>query len=325
MARKSNTLETMRFALELLKRIPRTHKVSAPELCRQLTDAGFQRDLRTVQRQLDELTQHFDIERDDRSKPYGYQWKQQAKGLSLPSLTEKESLVLALAEQHLQSLLPTEVIASMQPYFDQARTNLRRPDDRGETIPAREWIDKVRVVSTTQPLLPPTIKPGVLEAVSSALYGNHWLHVEYDNSGNRHLSSTVMPLGLAQQGTRLYLVCRFQGYDNERSLALHRISTATVSSMGFQRPVDFDLARFDADGRFGFGTGKSIRLVILIEKNTGLHLLESRLSQDQVVKEEGDCYRISATVIDSAQLVWWLRGFGNAVKVISPKTLAARL
>lgn len=325
MSRKTNTLETMRFALELLKRIPRTHKVSAPELLKQLTDAGFQRDLRTVQRQLDELTHHFEIERDDRSKPYGYQWKLQAKGLSLPSLTDKESLVLALAEQHLRSLLPAEVIGSMQPYFDQARTTLRRPDDHGDALPAREWIDKVRVVSTSQPLLPPTIKPGVLEAASSALYANRWLNVEYDNSGNRHLSATVMPLGLAQQGTRLYLVCRFQGYDNERSLALHRISSATISNLGFERPPDFDLAQFDADGRFGFGAGKSIRLVILIDKAAGLHLLESRLSEDQVVKEEGDCYRISATVVDSAQLIWWLRGFGDEVQVISPKRLAARL
>ncbi len=315
----------MRFALELLKRIPRTHKVSAPELFRQLTEAGFQRDLRTVQRQLDELTHHFDIERDDRSRPYGYQWKQQARGLSLPSLTDKESLVLALAEQHLRSLLPTEVIGSMQPYFDQARNTLRRPDDHGDALSAREWIDKVRVVSTTQPLLPPTINPGVLEATSSALYANRWLNVEYDNSGNRHLSATVMPLGLAQQGTRLYLVCRFQGYEDERSLALHRISAATVSNMAFERPTDFDLAQFDADGRFGFGTGKSIRLVMLIEKGAGLHLLESRLSEDQVVKEEGDRYRISATVVQSAHLIWWLRGFGEAVEVVSPKSLADKL
>jgi hypothetical protein len=72
---KPGTLETLQFALELLKRIPRTHKVSAPELYRQLNDAGWERDLRTVQRQLDELSQHFEIDRDERSKPYGYQWK----------------------------------------------------------------------------------------------------------------------------------------------------------------------------------------------------------------------------------------------------------
>ena len=60
---KASTLETLRFTLELLKRIPRTHKVSAPELYRQLSDAGLERDLRTVQRQLDELAQHAGLSR----------------------------------------------------------------------------------------------------------------------------------------------------------------------------------------------------------------------------------------------------------------------
>ncbi|WP_257266243.1 hypothetical protein [Endozoicomonas sp. ONNA2] len=37
---------------------------------------------------------------------------------------------------------------------------------------------------------------------------------------------TVMPLGLAQQGPRLFLVCRFKGYDDERNLAMHRMLSA---------------------------------------------------------------------------------------------------
>jgi predicted DNA-binding transcriptional regulator YafY len=193
-------LETLTFTLELLKRIPRGRKISAPELWQQLTDAGWQRDLRTVQRQLDELSRHFDIERDDRSKPYGYQWKAQARGLSLPGLTDKESLVLSLAQQHLSALMPAEVMESMQPFFAQARGNLAaHPDDAPRTKAAREWMQKVRVVSTSQPLLPPAIAPGVFETVSSALYGNHWLEIDYENSAQRKIASTVMPLGLAQQ------------------------------------------------------------------------------------------------------------------------------
>lgn len=323
MSGKTATLETLQFALELLKRIPRSHKVSAPELSRQLNDAGWKRDLRTVQRQLDELAQHFDIERDARSKPYGYRWKEQARGLSLPGLTEKESLVLALAEQHLRALLPAQVLSSMQPFFEQARLTLGHRA-QGHVPAAREWMDKVRVVSTTQPLLPPTIPEGVLEAVSSALYANRWLDIEYVNSGHRKVGGTVMPLGLAQQGTRLYLVCRFKGYDDERSLAVHRITAAKVSTIGFERP-EFDLARYDNDGRFGFTSGKRIRLKLRIERGAGLHLLESPLAADQTVKDDGKNYLITATVMDTAQLVWWLRGFGSAVEVLSPKHLAARL
>ena len=69
MAKRSDTLETVLLAVELLRRIPRGRKVTASELHRQLKDAGIDRDLRTIQRQMEMLSEHFEIERDDRSKP----------------------------------------------------------------------------------------------------------------------------------------------------------------------------------------------------------------------------------------------------------------
>ena len=125
-----------------------------------------------------------------------------------------------------------------------------------------------------------------------------------------------MPLGLAQQGPRMYLVCRFVGYDNERSLALHRILTASASTLTFERPKDFDLKQYDDDGRFGYGDGQLVRLSFRIEKEAGLHLLESPLSTDQTVVELDDSYVITATVVDSAMLEWWLRGFGESISEI---------
>lgn len=317
------SLETLAFTLDLLKRIPRNRKVSAPELWAQLKDAGWKRDLRTVQRQLDELSRQFDIDRDERSKPFGYQWKPQARGLSLPGLTEKESLVLALAEQHLATLLPAEVMESMKPFFAQARSNLaEHPEDGPRTRAAREWIRKVRVVSTSQPLLPPTLQPGVFEAVSRALYHNHCLEIDYENSAHRRVQGTVMPLGLAQQGQRLYLVCRFHGHENERSLALHRIHAVRETGTTFHRPAGFDLQAYDDNGRFAFGDGKRVNIDFLIKKGAGLHLLESRLSDQQKVEDAGDDYRIRATVTATERLKWWLRGFGDEVTVLAPKSLA---
>lgn len=170
----------------------------------------------------------------------------------------------------------------MEGFFSQARSNL---DPYSNKNAESQWLGKVRVVDTTQPLLPPEIQPAVFEAVSSALYKNLWL----------------------------YLVCRYKGFDNERSLAIHRIKSADVSNISFTRPPEFSLKKYDADGRFGFGDGKSIRLSFNIKKEAGLHLLETPLSKNQVVVEHGDYYRISATVIDTARLDWWLNGFAGNV------------
>jgi len=314
MAKRSDTLETVLLAVELLRRIPRGRKVTASELHRQLVDAGIDRDLRTIQRQLEMLSKHFEIERDDRSKPYGYRWLEQAKALAVPSLTPLESLLLHLAEEHLKNLLPARLIKSMEGFFSQAKRNLG-PDSSSRL--EREWPGKVRVVATNQPLLPPKIVPGVFEAVSEALYSNRWLHLDYRNSGGKRNRVEVMPLGLVQQGPRLYLVCRYWGYDNERNLALHRILSAEVSTFAFDRPKEFDLKKYDDDGRFGFGEGERIRLTFRIDRDAALHLLETPLSSDQQVVEFNDeQLEITATVVDSAMLKWWLRGFGGALKVL---------
>lgn len=313
MPRRPDSLETLQLSLELLRRIPKGRTVTAPELHQQLAEAGYDRDMRTVQRLLETLSEVYEIERDDSTKPYRYRWKEFAKGLSLPSLSAQESLMLMLAEQHLSSLLPAKLMKSMEGFFAQARSQL---GDKG-TQREREWLEKVRVVSTSQPLLPPKVDSAVFEQVSNALYGDQWLEVDYKNAAGKRTSARVMPLGLAQQEARMYLVCRFDGYDNERSLAMHRIHAARASNFTFQRPKEFDLKRYDDDGRFGYGEGEHIRLRFHIEKEAGFHLLESPLSADQQVTELDDNYEITATVVDSAMLEWWLRGFGGAVSDVS--------
>lgn len=310
MAKRPDTLETVQIALELLRRIPSKQSISAAKLHQQLTDAGFERDLRSIQRLLESLSKNLDIERDEREKPYGYKWKEQARALTMPHLSPQESLVLLLAREHLRKLLPAKVMKSMEGFFDQAWRNLGPGSN--DTL-EKEWPAKVRVVATNQPLLPPEIKPGVFETVTQALYENCWLHLEYRNAKGELSKPEVMPLGLAQQGERLYLVGRYKGYDNERSLALNRIQAAQMMSP-FKRP-EFDLKKFDDDGRFGYGDGTRVKLSFKIAKPAGEHLRESWLSKDQTIEEASAThYRVTATVVDTAMLEWWLNSFGNAVR-----------
>jgi predicted DNA-binding transcriptional regulator YafY len=312
MGKRSDTMETVQIALELLKRIPRGSRISAPQLHVQLKEAGFDRDLRSIQRQMEMLTEHFDIERDDRSRPFGYSWKAGARGLSLQSLSAQESMLLTLAEQYLRNLLPTSLMKSMAGFFSQARGHSA---PLGEESLEREWLSKVRVVSETQPLLPPEIRKGVFEEVSQALYLNRWLAITYQNSSGKRTKAEVMPLGLAQQGTRIYIVCRFPGYDDERILAMHRLLAAEVTNKSFLRPKEFDLEKYDNDGHFGFGEGERIKIKFRIDKGAGFHLLESKLSADQKVREMKNCYEVTATVVDSALLWRWIASFGDSIQL----------
>jgi predicted DNA-binding transcriptional regulator YafY len=299
--------------LEIMRRIPRTSKISSTELAQQIKAAGYERDERTFQRHLKTLSEHFDIECDSRATPYGYRWKPLSPGFMAPNLGLQESLLLELARQQLQHLLPPTVLKSMEGFFAQARYNLSRLESPKLE---KQWMRKVRVVSETQPLLPPKLANGVLAAVTGALYSNHWLDVDYTNQKDERKTYRVMPLGLAQQGPRIYLVCRFDGYDNQRILALHRINTATDCGLPFERP-DFDLAAYDGEGHFAVGNGERIRLQFEIDKAPGKHLLESPLSEDQTVIEGPGRYTITATVQQTLLLDRWLNSFGAAIRNIN--------
>ena len=326
MATRNDSLDTALLLMEILKRIPRQRRVTAAELQKQLAAHGYDRNIRSIQRHLDTLSSAFALERDERSKPFGYRWMEQAPALSLPGLTAQESLLLQQAQAHLQALLPPRLMRSMEPYFEQAGRNLDGgglPGDENVRS-ARQWLRKVRVVPTSQPLLPPKIAPEVFEEVTAALQDNRWLQVQYRNAAQQEHDACVMPLGLVQQGTSLYLVCRFKGYDNERNLALHRMHAAEALLRGFSYPEEFDLARYEADGRFGYGDGARIQLRFCISKAAGLHLTEARLSEDQQVKEHPEHYAISATVVDSAMLTWWLRGFGDEVWDVRRRAVAVK-
>lgn len=317
MAKKSSTQESLALAFEILKRIPKSHQITARELHQQLQHIGIERDLRTIQRNLEMLCDHFDILRDERSKPYGYRWNKNSEGMALPKLSAQEALLLSLAEEYLIKLLPANITASLDGFFQESKHKLNPTSDNTKE---REWLKKVRVVSETQPLLPPKISTEAFNSISEALFHDRLLNIEYYNAKQEQKSALVMPLGLAQQGQRMYLVCRFDGYDNERSIAVHRVRKATVSSFGFERPKDFKLSQYDADGRFGFGEGELVKLSFLVNERVGNYLLETPLSEDQKVinKNEGKL-EVIATVVKSKQLENWLTGFGDDIRSIEFK------
>ena len=102
---------------------------------------------------------------------------------------------------------------------------------------------------------------------------------------------------------------------------MHRLVSADAMEATFIRPKNFDLETYDDDGRFGFGEGKRIRLTFRIEKGAGQHLLESPLSEDQTVNDLGRQYEITATVVETEQLEWWLKGFGRQINHVQKESI----
>ncbi len=321
---RADHFETLKVCLLLMERLSVSEGRSAQQLTEQVTAAGLGRDLRSIQRLLSGLEIGFPhlISVDKRRKPYQYRWVGGGR-IRLPGPSPEDGLLLQLARQYLEPLLPPAVQRRAHQLFGVAEAQLQRAAEVPALKPHAEWPDKVRSISSLFPLLPPEIAPGVLHAVSQALYENHILELIYRTAQDREMKQRVRPLGLLQQGPRLYLICLLPNNDVKPfSLALHRILAATDTGQTFTRPDGFSLDRYCAEGRLGFGHGKQIRLSFWIRRDAGQHLLETRLSEDQQVVVEGKGYRISATVYDSEALTWWLRGFGRRIRELRRTPLA---
>ena len=121
-----------------------------------------------------------------------------------------------------------------------------------------------------------------------------------------------------------YVVGTLWNYADVRHFALHRIREAHLLERSCRHPKDFNLDGYIGEQQeFSYPTGAGeIRLKARFQAGAALHLRERRLAQDQRITEESDGWvRVEATVLDTAELRWWLLGFGDGVEVLEPQDL----
>lgn len=318
--RRNESIDVLRRQWEMLASLPRyPRKITAADLKAKLDDAGYKTTKRTVERDLQTLSQQFPLTCDDKSKPYGWSWKQDAPSFSVPGLTVDEALTLHLARQYLTPVLPASTLRSLEPHFEQAGKIL------GESNPprsARRWMHKVRIVHPGQLLLPPKIDRKAYAAITDALLRDRQIKAAYvgrDESQPREL--LLHPLALVQRGPVTYLIASAFDYPDVRLYAVHRFRSAEVMDEAAKH-TGFDLDAYIGSGKLGFGEGKSIKLTALVDDEIVVHLRESPLSADQILTPASDgVTRLTATVMDTPQLRWWLLGFGDGVEVLKPAVL----
>lgn len=310
--------ETLLRQWQMLRYIPRyPAKISARELHEKLKAEDFDINKRSVERDLLSLSAVLPLSLDDRVKPYGWSWQKDAPAFDLPGLGNNEALTMIMVEQHLSALLPATTMDVLAPYFKTARQHLT-------AIPkaqhVRSWLNKVRTVAPNQPLLAPTIKPEVQHVVSEALLADKQLQIKYRRRVDVNpVEYRIHPLALIQRGGVVYLYVRIFDYKDTKTLALHRIETATILDKPTHYPVGFNIDNEVAKGRFGFGDGSMIYLKAKFTLESGDHLFETPLSKDQTIEELPDGHLlVYATVADTAQLQWWLLALGDGVEVIEP-------
>jgi len=321
----SFTPETLLRHWQTLRLIPRyPQKTTAANLCAALEAEGYSVGKRTVERDLQSLSGIFPLIVDERSKPFGWSWERDAPAFDLPGISLSESLTLLMAREHLAAVMPSSTVSQLGPYFRLAEQKMKALEGHSGVA---GWLDKVRIVPATQPLIALLLDSQVLATIQQGLLENKQCQVAYRKRDIGEPDTyPIHPLGMIQRGQVLYLACTIKTYVDIRLLALHRIQDASLLNSPAVAPDGFDLDTYLSSGAMGWSPNKPIQLVAAFSADAGAHLQETPLSEDQVIEHMPDGrLRVIATVLETQQLLWWLLGFGDSVEVLAPKGLREQI
>ena len=313
--------DTLMRQWQMLRQIPRhPAKISTARLAQHLADEGFETTQRTIQRDLQKLSSIYPLACDERNKPFGWSWMADGDVMDIPGMDSHTALAFWFASQHLEALLPKSTLRQLQPHFKAAAHVLDYiTSDKG----APAWRSKVRVLNRGPKLSVPAISDDVQNHVYDALLRNRRLIITYNPRWQEGAKEyEVNPLGLVLKDGITYLVCSMWDYPDIRLLTLHRISTAEIQDKPSTQPNGFDLDNYIASGELDFALGETIHLKAIFSNDAAFHLNERPLAQDQIItRNSDDTMLVTASVLDTSELRWWLLGFGDQVEVLAPDSL----
>ncbi|MCF6267684.1 MAG: WYL domain-containing protein [Desulfuromusa sp.] len=306
---------------QILKTLTK-HKQGTQKIRESLANVGINLTLRSVQRNLEKLSQTFQITSDELN-PAGWKWADDCELLDLPLMDTSTALTLRMAEQYLVEMMPKGCVDTLQPYMRHAHKLLDEASDLG----IGEWPHHIARISRQQQLITPLIKADVLDEVFQAVLEKKQLAVHYQGlSDEEPVKRELHPLGLVFDSGVIYLVATVWNYHDVRQFALHRMVEARMLDTRATRDESFCLDKYIAEGNFDFPrTGGLIGIRLLVNDWLARHLEERKLSEDQSITKMKDGFLVEASVMDTVQLQWWLLGQGTKVEVLDPPSLRQSL
>jgi len=307
----------------MLQEIPRSpNKIDAAGIQAILEENGYSISKRSVERDLKDLadTGIFPIEKDDRSKPYGWYWPRSVRPINIPGMDSLTALAYVLLEQHTADILPASISQCIKPYYQQARAVL----DSSNSNNLSAWPDKIRLLNRGPIQKSPVVEEGIASTVQAALLADRKIELMYlPRDSTEPVSYEVNPLALIFKAGVVYLVCTLWDYKDTKLLALHRISQAQKLTRRSERPAGFDLDEYIRKGHLSFTrSGKAINLKAVISDFLVRHLTEQPLGANQLIKErQNGINEVSVILPDTDELRWWILSFGVGIEVLKPASL----
>ena len=302
----------------ILKMFPPRGKISTTIIRdRLINEFGIEASLRTIQRDLLSLESNEFPLNCDNNNPAGWSWRKDAPAFGISNMDPVAALTFKLAEKHLERMFPRGTMAVLEPYFKAANERIKQTTESSLS----HWPDKIRVVSRNLTMIYPQIAEDIKDTVYSAVLEGRRFCAMYRNAEGKTKELEVNPLGMAVVEGLTYLIATTDKHEGTVLLLLHRMIDVKPTEVAITIPEGFDLDKY-INEELKFPVGDDIKLKALFSDKYDIdRIRETPISEDQKIVEKKDGWELHAAVGNSYQLRWWLRGYGERVEVLGPKSL----
>jgi len=142
----------------------------------------------------------------------------------------------------------------------------------------------------------------------------------------RQIVTTIRPLRLIFVGRAWYLLAYSASYRQTRIFKLGRIRKLTVTKRTFDKPKDVDMEKHFGDAWCMIPEGKSYNVHLHFEPKVAGNVAEVHWHHTQRVEWNPDgSLEFHAQVDGLGEISWWILGYGDQVRVVSPPALKKRI
>ena len=309
-------VKSLTRTLAMLKCIPVAPKfLTTNQIHRHLLSIDPDVSLRTVQRDLIELSDIMGLTFGE--SPEGYKWSFafDSPNQFIPAISREEALSLKLVKEHLKLYLPSHVYNRLTALFKKSDDVLKKSSE------TKDWLNLVQPMPQALSFKPTNVKQEFIDSIYQGLLTKSWLKIQYDTKNKTY---KIKPLGVIIRDSKLVLVCQYDGFDNMRNLLVHRLKSVEILSQTYQS--DFSLKAYIANQAAGVLL-KQEKIELTFEaKGYVKNLNDSELNESQEVSLLSDGWvSVKVSVPHTVELENWILSQLHEIRLLGPDFIKQRV
>ncbi len=318
----SSSAAGRRLRREPMERIFRIHdRISAGEFPnRKSLCKDFGVSLKTIKRDLEFMRDHYDLPICFDRKRRGFYYSRPVDSLpGTPAVSEAEMFAFLIANKAIGQYSGTPFHQPLQNAFQKMSGQL---DTR-----ERYSLNHLQEALSFRPLAPEDADLETFQTITRAVQQNRILQFQYRKLGDPESGERLVhPYHLTCIDNRWYVLAFDIQRMDIRTFALGRITSPIVTDERFEKPANFDPAKY-LEGSFTVMKGEGDYSVVIEFDAWAADLLRGRQwhpSQKTDEMPNGAC-RIQMRLSGLEEIERWVLSWGNHAKVLAPLALVDRI